>query len=416
MTAPGIFRMALWAAFVAGMAAAGEWSVRLGRADAWFRTETVAGTEKALALTPDQAAYSVRLALLVTEDDPARAVAALRRAVALDPSDARAWIELGLRYEAGGNGVLAERALLRAAQESRTYLPRWTLANFYYRRGDTDRFWQWAKAAVPMIWGDPLPLFQLCGRVSEDGELLGRLDIRQPQWRAAYLFYLLDEGRADLAGPAVRRLMESQREAGTPLLLRACDRLLEAGRAGDARAIWDGLVASRGIRGSGGLLFNGDFAAPPSGHGFDWRLSQPEGVSAAREETPAGLRLTFSGGQAESIEPMAHLAAVEPDTAYELRFDYRTSGIAADAGPRWRVADASRDARIAEGESLASEEPITGSLRFQTPPGCRLLRITLACQRRPGAMRIAGFLILRNVKLLPAGQPPSGIPPRSRVM
>ena len=214
MMAFRILRMALWAASVVGLAAAAAWSVRLGRADAWYRTETVAGTAKALSITPDQSAYSVRLALLVSGDDPTRARAALERAAALNPRDARAWIELGLRYEAGGNSALAEPALLRAAQESRLYLPRWTLMNYYYRRNDEERFWRWAKAAVPMIWGDPLPLFHLCGRVREDGELLDRLAIRQPEWRAAYLFYLLDAGRPELAGPAVRRL---EKAVGKPM-------------------------------------------------------------------------------------------------------------------------------------------------------------------------------------------------------
>jgi tetratricopeptide (TPR) repeat protein len=422
MMALRILRMALWAASVAGLTAAAAWSVRLGRADAWFRTETVAGTERALSLTPEQAAYSVRLALLVSDDDPARAEAALRRAVALNPRDARAWIELGLRYEAGGNNTLAEPALLRAAQESRIYLPRWTLMNYYYRRHDEERFWRWAGAAVPVIWGDPLPLFQLCGRVREDGELIARLDIRRPEWRAAYLFYLLDAGHAGLAGPAVRQLLENQREADAPLLLQACDRLLGAGRSGDARAIWDGLIAARRIPGgtgrgdSGALLYNGDFALPPTGHGFDWRLSEIEGVGAAREETPAGLRLTFSGGQPENTEPLAQLAPVEPDTAYELKFGYRTSGIAAAAGPNWRIDDANQGSGIAAGESLAAEEPAEGRIPFVTPPGCRLVRVALACQRRPGATRVTGFIVLRNVELRRAAQPPSGDPPRSRVM
>jgi tetratricopeptide (TPR) repeat protein len=417
-----ILRMALWAASVAGLAAAATWSVRLGWADAWFGTETVAGTGRALSLTPDQAAYSVRLALLVWDADPARAEAALRRAVALNPRDARAWIELGLRYEAGGNHTLAEGALLRAAQESRVYLPRWTLMNYYYRRGNPEQFWRWAKAAVPMIWGDPYPLFHLCGSVREDGESIARLDIRKPQWRAAYLFYLLDAGRPELAGPAVRQLLESHRELDTPLLLTACDRLLGAGRPDDARAIWDGLMAARRIPGgtprggSGGLLYNGDFAMPPTGQGFDWRLPQIEGVGAAREEAPVGLRLTFSGGQPESTEPLAQLVPVEPDTAYDLKFDYRTSGIAAQAGPSWRIDDATQGLGIATGESLASEESTSGRIPFVTPPGCRLLRVTLACQRHSGATRIAGFIVLRNVELRPVPQPPSGNTPRSRVM
>jgi len=406
VTVPGILRMAAWTASVAGLAAAAAWSVRMGRADAWFRTETVAGTEKALSMVPDRADYSVRLALLVSDDDPRRAVAALERAARLDPSDARAWIELGLRYEAAGDRQPAERALLRAASESRLYLPRWTLMNFYYRQGDTEQFWRWAKAAVPMIWGDPAPLFHLCGRVVEDGELISRLDIRQPEWRAAYLAYLLDAGRPGLAGPALGRLLADRRQADVPLMLQACDRLLGAGQASEARAVWDGLAAARllpgGASGGGGLLYNGEFSVSPTGHGFDWRLPAIEGIGTAREDARGGLRLTFSGGQPESAEPLFQFVPVEEATAYELRFDYRTSGIAAGSGPKWRLDDAVPGLAVAGGEGLVSEVPAAGRIRFITPPGCRLLRVSLAWRRRTGATRIAGYIVLRNVELRPA--------------
>jgi tetratricopeptide (TPR) repeat protein len=422
-----ILRVALLTAVVAGLTAAGTWSIRLACADARFRTETVAATRQALSLTPGQAEYHVRLAQLLSEDDPVAAVAALRRAVSLNPHDAQAWIELGLRSEATGDLPRAEANLLRAAAESRLYLPRWTLMNYYFRRRDSERFWFWAKSAVPMIWGDPLPLFQLCGRVTEAGDLIDRLRIRQPELQAAYLFYLLDRGRPDLVGPSGRRLLQAHRATDVPLLLQACDRLLAARRPAEARSIWDGLIAARRIPAAGEtgasptLLYNGDFSVSPSDHGFDWRLPLPDGISAAREEHPDGLRLTFSGSQPESSEPLVEWVPVEERTLYELRFDYLTSGIPVSSGLVWRIADAAGGAVIASGDILASEQPAARRLYFTTPPECRLMRLSLAYQRRPGTTRIAGFLILRHVILgsgtLPAAnQLPSGGPPRSRVM
>ena len=109
------FRIARFLAIAiaaAGFAAAAVWSVRLGWSDYWFRKESVAGTEKALAVTPGQAAYYNRLALLTSEDHPARAIAALKRAVALNPADAHSWIDLGLQYEAGGDNVRAGQCLV----------------------------------------------------------------------------------------------------------------------------------------------------------------------------------------------------------------------------------------------------------------------------------------------------------------
>src|SRR5208282_3538262 len=102
-------------------------------ADYWVRKLTVDGTEKALALTPWQASYYVQLAVLISDDDPKRAFEALRRAVALDPSDSLSWIELGLRVESDGDSAAAERYFLRAAEVDKQYLPKWTLANYYFR-------------------------------------------------------------------------------------------------------------------------------------------------------------------------------------------------------------------------------------------------------------------------------------------
>lgn len=415
-------RWVLLAVAVVGLGTAAAWSARLAVADAWFQKETVEATEKALAWSPDQAAYSLRLALMLSDSDPAKASAALHRALALNPHDAQAWIELGLHYEADGDLPQAELSLRRAAEESHLYLPRWTLMNYYFRRNDAASFWYWAKAAVPMIWGDPLPLFRLCGRMEEDGELIDRLDIRKPELQAKYLFYLLDAGRPDLVGPSTRHLLEDNEEADAPLLLDACDRLLDAKRTGDAQRIWNKLIVGHRLPegrppgASGTLLYNGDFTLPPTGRGFDWRLPPLEGISAAREESPVGLRLTFSGAEPEEAEPLAQLAPVEEKTAYELTFRYRTSAIEAGAGLSWRIGDATHGSRIAAGESLASEEEVERRIPFVTPPGCRLVRIALGYQRRAGVTRISGFLVLRNVELRPSAQPPSEDPLRSRVM
>ena len=212
----------------AGLTAVSVWSILAGWADYWARQFSVAGTEKALALTPWQAAYDVQLAILISDDNPKRASAALQRAVALDPSDSRSWIELGLRVEADGHSAAAEQYFLRAAEVDKEYLPKWTLANYYFRRDDETKFWFWAKAAAQMLYGDPLPLFRLSDHVAEDGNLIDRLDIRNPDIQAQYLAYLLSQNRLDLIGAAADRLIGQGREMDVPLLLSACDRLIEA--------------------------------------------------------------------------------------------------------------------------------------------------------------------------------------------
>ena len=400
-----------------GFAAAARWSLRLGWADYWFRQETLEGTRKALAITPGQASYYYRLALLYSEDDPVRAIDSLERALALNPADAQSWIDLGLQYETAGDHSRAERCLLRAASEDAGYLPRWTLANYYFRRDDSPRFWFWAKQAAAMAYGDPLPLFRLCGQMEEDGNLIDRLAIRSPSVRAGYLSYLAGQNRIDLLGPPAQRVLEENRESDTPLLLAVCDRLLDqsavgqvpdlptAGCVNEALAIWNRLAETHRIpfaprsSATGSLLINGSFPVAPTSRGFDWRMPEVEGISPASEESPGGLRLTFSGRQPEVCEVLAQYVPVRENGRYKLSYRYRTSGIEPGTGLTWRIADSKRATSLGEGPNLSAEQETQNQLAFVTPPGCRLVRLSLDYRRSLGTTRITGFVVLRSIQL-----------------
>jgi hypothetical protein len=399
-------------AALAGLAAAAAFSVRAGWADYHMRQETVDSTQRAIALMPDQAEYYARLAFLAADNDPRTARDALRRAVALNPWDARSWIELGLGAEAEGDPTTSLQCLLRAAEVNKEFLPRWSLANYYFRRNDVAMFWFWTKQAAAMVYGDALPMFRLCGKVEEDGRLIDRLEIRNPAVRAGYLSYLLSQNRVDLIGSVVHRLLEEKRQADVPLLLTACEYLIGARRVDQAVEIWNrladaGSVPFRTPAGEGGqLLINGSFAVPPTLLGFDWRLPVVEGIGVSREEEPLGLRLTFSGREPEDCEALEQLVPVRGKTSYQLTFAFRTQGIPSGAGLAWRIADAATGTVLKEGPSLASETETQAHLSFETPAECRLVRLSLRYRRSPGTTRMEGFLVLRNVALEPLAQPP----------
>ena len=399
-------------AALAGLAAAAAFSIRAGWADYQMRQETVESTRRAIALMPDQAEYYARLAFLAAGTDPRTARDALRRAVALNPWDAQSWIELGLSAEAEGDAATSLQCLLRAAEVDKKFLPRWSLANYYFRHDDVAMFWFWSKQAAVMVNGDALPMFRLCGKVEEDGKLIDRLEIRNPGVRAGYLSYLLDQNRVDLIAPAVHRLLQENREADVPLLSAACERLLQAGRVPQAAEIWNrladaGKVPFKTPAGEGAqLLANASFAVPPASLGFDWRLPVVEGISVSREESPLGLRITFSGRQPEDCEPLAQLVPLAGNTPYQLSYVFRTQGIPAGAGLSWRIADAAAGTVLKEGPSLAAEAETLAHLSFETPVECRLVRLSLRYRRAPGTTRMEGFLVLRNLALEPLAQLP----------
>jgi tetratricopeptide (TPR) repeat protein len=399
-----MIHLLLYPILLAGFTAASVWSVRVACADYWFRQQTITATKKAIAFTPGQADYYFRLALLEIEANSHTAKDTLNRAVALNASDARSWIELGLHYEIENNQRVAERCLLRAAEEDRQYVPRWTLANYYFRQMEFKSFWLWAKEAAAMINGDPVPLFRLCGRVAEDGALMDHLQISRPGIRAAYLSYLLSQNRLDLIRPVSIQLLKDARASDVPLLLATCDRLLESKKVLDALNVWNGLadtdlIPFRSLRpGEGKVMTNGDFEKSPTSHGFDWRLATIDGVSASGDEH-GGLRLTFSGGQPEHCEPLVQFVPAQLGVDQELKFEYQTYGIAADSGLNWRITDENGSGILAETHSLSSERVESGVASFGVPAGCKVIRLSLVYRRAPGTTRIQGCIVLRKVRL-----------------
>ncbi len=307
---------------------------------------------------------------------------------------------------------------MRAAEVDQEYLPKWTLANYYFRRGEEDKFWFWAKSAAQMLYGDPLPLFRLSGQVVEDGRLIDRLGIRSPDIQAAYLAYLLSQNRLDLIDPAAHRLLDQDRESDVPLLLTACDRLIETKLADEALAIWNALAKARKISyaplepSAASILTNDNFLPTPATRGFAWRLQWVDGISASREENPSGLRLAFSGEEPEECEPLVRFLPVRENAVYEFTALYRTAGIPPDTGLGWRVTDLDGGNLMGPPQSLASEDGATGKIRFVTPPGCSLVRIALAYRRALGTTRVEGSLILREAGLRRVAQYPGKAPGR----
>jgi hypothetical protein len=104
--------------------------------------------------------------------------------------------------------------------------------------------------------------------------------------------------------------------------------------------------------------------------------------------------------QAERAEPLVEYVRVEENRSYQLTFAYRTSGIEANSGLTWRVASLD-GATLAGGQELSSDDPAAGRTTFVIPTDCRMVRLSLAYQRRPGTTRIAGYVVLRNVALRP---------------
>ncbi len=362
---------------------AAVYSIRLAMADAAFRRQTPEGVARAVEIFPDRATYLLLRALQL-DYDGVDSTALLERAARVNPLSSAPRIRLGLAAETRGDFTKAETWLLDAARVDRQFEPRWTLANFYFRRERWDEFWKWMRAALEISYGDRRLAFDLCWRVTQDSdEVLRRAIPDQHDVLAAYLNYVMDRHR-NAVGPVALKLAALGNAADVPPLESACDVLVDSGEVAEARALWKQL----GHRQTA-LITNGDFAAEPGGHGFDWRLAHPPGVTNI--SLPGAHRILFSGKQPESCELLRQFVMLEAGKRYSLHWEARTRGLGSPSGVEWRASSA-------QGAVETVENWRSGGVEFTA--GAALVPVTLSYQRPTGEVRAEGSMEIRNVSLV----------------
>jgi hypothetical protein len=381
----GLFRRLVGTLLAIALCPAGYWSVRLSRADWLDRQGWPEAVRRASGLAPGRADLRARLG-----DWPG--------AVARNPYDATSWIRLGLEAEERGDQVLAERSLLRAADADRLYDPRWTLANYYFRREAWELFWSWARGAAASSRETPVALYRLCREVTPDlGLIFDRVVSDRPHLVEGFLYWVQSQDNLDGLRAASDRAVEFAGPDQSQALAACSGQMLAKGAVADALRLWNRLI-DRGLLPFGRLdpdagtsLTNGALRLPPKGEAFNWILPAIPGVSA--RYSPGALRFEFTGNQPERCELLAQNVPVRGGRRYRLSSRYRTTGVAGGAGPRWLAPG------LSPGPPLAADDWTESWLEFETPVAARVIRIELAYQRIPGTTRITGVLWLEKVRL-----------------
>src|SRR5579872_1082769 len=393
----------------AGMVCAVYGAVKRVYADHLARADSAETVRAALEIAPDNAAYWLHWAD-IAESNGRSGRSGVEHAVQLDPYNSAVWIRAGLTAEINGDDAGAERDLLRAAQLSRQYEPRWALANYYFRQGDAVHFWPWAKSALEWAYRDRKLLFDLCWRMQPDPRvILDRGIPDNPKVLRDYLEFLLDTNRPQAAQAVAERMQARASNEDRDLLLAYVNRMLEAHDWRDALSMWNALCLRKLVphqpldpEHRQGLT-NGSFSIKPLDTGYDWRLPQASGISTAYSDSTSGMRFDFDGQQPEYSWLLYQVVPLEPRRLYDLQFSYRTDGIPAAAGLRWQIFDGGSEAEIPLEQdsppSFSSADWTKSAVTFTVPPQVQTAKVVLVYKRQPGTVRIEGTLWLRNVEL-----------------
>jgi hypothetical protein len=381
---------------------AGFLSLRNALADRALRSGGEAGAARAAGLAPLEARYWRELG--IRRVDGGRELAT---ALKLNPRDAQAWIEAGLRDEVAGDYDNAEWKLLEAARCDRTFGPRWVLANYYFRRKEAERFWEWARRSAEMLPYEIHSLAELCWKMDPEPERLRSILPRRSETLAQALLFASRRTDPQRCLPLARELVGAGGAAQVPALLEYVDRLLLATPAcrdcvRSAVLLWDesvgaGLVPHGSLQ-APDLSANPDFRPPLLGRGFDWRVNRIEGVVTGHEQGECGVRL--SGRQPEACELLFRYSPVEAGRKHALRYSYAAPRLGPESGIYWRITDAHSGAVLAESPDLPPQTSLRPeTLTFTPPDRTALVRISLRYQRRPGAVRAEGWVVWKRAEL-----------------
>ena len=374
------------------------------QAERYAKTEP----ERALQWRPDHPQALLVLAeRQLAQGKLAEAQANARRLLAHEPLQGVAFRVLAEAADSEGRRADAFRLYLLAEKRApRDLQTRAWLTQRYLEQGDFDQALAQVDRILRMAPQRARSINPVLAQLAQDPAFADALAAKLhqgPPWRAGLLNALRDPQTGNPV--AVGRVMQALQNQGglTPEeYTHWLDSLMTQGRWGEAYARWAGKLPKEDGRLP--LVYNGNFAPPPSEIGFDWRLRRVPGVMLQFEPDSG------TGGQAVYLHfldrrvPNAGLeqALLLAPGDYRLSLRMRAQGLRSALGIQWTVACAG------SGDIAGRIEEIDGSFAWRAfatdvtipPTGCVGQWLRLVNPVPSGAaQRVVGELWLDDVTI-----------------
>ena len=235
-------------------------------------------------------------------------------------------------------------------------------------------------------------------------ELARRLQARPP-WRGPLLTILQRDGDVQ----ASQRLMSALHRAGglnDAEFDHWTNQLIGLGRWGEAYGHWASTVAASGLPLS--PVYNGGFERPPSGRGFDWRLSRVPGAKLEFvTDTGATGQVAYARFRNRPVPQLnIEQALLLAPGRYRFSAKMRADALSSDRGLEWVVACAGAGAPV-----IVIGDRIEGTFgwralgaQFTVPAtGCegQWLRLRNPAPAAGAAQYVTGELWLDDVAIVP---------------
>jgi tetratricopeptide (TPR) repeat protein len=412
--------------FVAAVLAAalGYSSSRNARAAHYAGMETRQGQERAAQLEPGNPETWFLLGRYwqynIEEPDAARAIAAYRNALSLDPHSATTWLDLAASYESEGNAAAARDAF----QQAKRVYPisaevAWRYGNFLLRQNEIPAAFAEIRQSVAV---DPKRAAEAVSRSWRlDPDINSIIENVLPPAAPIYLD-AIRELDADAAMDPALTVWEKLRALQPPpridvtQVIPFTDSLVQAHRIDDAHRVWTQAVTLANPNpppndSSGSLIWDGGFETAVSGGGFSWVYAPASlGVQSSfdAKEKHSGersLRLIFDGRRNVDFSGICHIAFVEPGASYRLSAWVHTQALTTDQGVRFRLewTENAHNASVETSDVHGTQAWTEVSIPW-TATGDESRQVRVCISRKPSddfGSRIHGTVWIDDVALTP---------------
>ena len=292
-------------------------------------------------------------------DQQGPAVAEYEKAVSLSPYDYRYWMSLGTAQEQAGDPAKAEAALKRAVALAPAYAyPHWYLGNLLLRNGRYDEAFaelRLASEANPELHSQQFNFIWAIYGNDRDG--LKKSVGPSAAAQAAFAFYLLGQKHFEEGLGMWNDLSVEDKKANRESAESIITALNAERRFHDAMRVWNDVSPDR-FHAETGRIFDGGFEEPLTYGGeavFGWQVKGASNVSIGIDPNKShsgarSLRFLFQvRGNLDGITA-GQLIPVEPGREYDFEYYVSTEKLESGSAPLIQIIDPTTGAALAVSE------------------------------------------------------------------
>ncbi len=360
----------------------------------FFREQNEEALTSAIRWDSGNASYHYLLGkyfhMSLDRPDMPKAIASYQESLRRSPLQPGVWIDLSKAYLLNDQPAEAEHALGRAVRlnpNNPSLL--WEAGTFWLMNDMTEKAAASLRQYLLLKPETQSMVYDLCWKLKlENSVIIATIVPQSYTYQSGYLSYLMAAKKAAEAADVWKSLDPTIVEKKD--FIAYMNFLLNNGLYAEAETIWNEVTAKiEGMHGreANSLLWNHGFEDEPLNGGFDWRITEAEGVNvfiddAVKMTGTRSLGVVFDGRHNPDITVARQIVLITPGSHYSLRTYIKTDSITTKNGIFMQVQGHNCTGLEARTDSVAGSgywHEIT--VDFEAPASCSAAVIKIRRER-----------------------------------